>query len=144
MQKCSQKVQNQLQAFDFAALQVPSSPNWYLACPPGARHPHCRESSPVFQVDLPRLRSQFFEVVSAAPRTALIADAPSHNRYCFIQKSRLFKFVDEITVEFVELGPEKSSLYIFSRSRRGWWDLGVNRRRVRRWLRQLQARFQAS
>ena len=77
-----------------------------------------------------RLRSEFFEVVSAAPRAALIADAPALNRYRFIQKTRLFKFVDEITVEFVEIGPGS-----------GWWDLGVNGRRVRRWLRQLTRRL---
>lgn len=88
-----------------------------------------------------RLRSEFFEVVSAAPRAALIADAPALNRYRFIQKTRLFKFVDEITVEFVEIGPGRSSLWIYSRSRSGWWDLGVNGRRVRRWLRQLTRRL---
>lgn len=137
-------MQSSLDAFDFHKLEVPRSPNWYLACPPGAAHPHCREASPRYEVDLPRLRSQFFEVVSAAPRTALIADLPAGNRFRFIQKSRLFKFVDEITVEFVPLGEGASSLYIFSQSRRGWWDLGVNRRRIRRWLRRLSARVATS
>ena len=132
---------NDLQDFDFTNIKAPSSPNWYLMCPPGAKQPHCRGESPLYEVEVARLRSEFFEVVSAAPRAALIADAPALNRYRFIQKTRLFKFVDEITVEFVELGPQRSSIYIYSRSRSGWWDLGVNGRRVRRWLRQLTRRL---
>lgn len=129
-----------LQDFDFARLQRPQSPNWYLMCPRGTKCSHCRRETPIYEVDLARLRSEFFEVVSAAPRVALIADAPALNRYRFIQKSRLFKFIDEITVEFISLGPQRSSLCIYSRSRRGWWDLGVNGRRVKRWLKKLAQR----
>ena len=132
---------NELQQFDFQNLEVPDSPNWHLSCPPGAGPSGCRQETPVYNVDVARLRGEFFEVVSAAPRTALIADAPSMNRYRFIQKTRLFKFVDEITVEFLDLGNNRSTLYIFSRARKGWWDLGVNRRRVRRWLKRLGRRL---
>ncbi|HLW27153.1 MAG TPA: DUF1499 domain-containing protein [Kiloniellales bacterium] len=128
----------ELRTFDFASLEVPSSPNWHLACPPNSSQAHCRDIAPIFDVELSVLRAVFFEIVSAAPRAALIADAPDVNRYRFIQKSRVFKFVDEITVEFVELDTRRSSLHIFSRSRSGWWDLGVNRRRVRQWLKQVQ------
>lgn len=127
-----------LKAFDFKAFSPPGSPNWHLACPPGSELPACRSAAPTFNVPLARLRSAFFDVAAAKRRVALIADAGDERRYRFVQKTAVFKFVDEITVEFVELGPEASSLFILSRSRRGWWDLGVNRRRVRRWLKSLE------
>ena len=90
-----------------------------------------------------RLRAAFFEVASAERRVALIADEPAANRYRFIQKTAVLKFVDEITVEFVEAGEGASSLFLLSRSRAGWWDLGVNRRRIGRWLRALDRRLAA-
>lgn len=131
-----------LKDFDFATLSLPSSPNWYLLCPPGKSQARNSREGPVFDVPLARLRGQFFEIVSRTPRTALVADAPAQNRYRFIQKTRLFKFIDEITVEFVPIDPERSSLYIFSRARSGWWDFGVNRRRVRRWVKRLNRQLQ--
>jgi uncharacterized protein (DUF1499 family) len=43
-----------------------------------------------------------------------------------------------VQAEVVALGTERSGLVLDSRSRFGWWDLGVNRRRVTRWLDDLQ------
>jgi len=119
----------------------PDSPNWHLVCPPGAGLPACRGEAPVFPVPLAVLRAAFFEVASAEPRVALVADAPTENRYAFIQKTALLRFVDDITVEFVEAGEGASSLFLLSRSRVGRWDLGTNRRRVARWLDALTKRL---
>lgn len=119
----------------------PASPNWHFVCPPGEALPACRGTAPVFPVPLARLRAAFFEVASEEPRVALVADAPAENRYAFIQKTRLLKFVDEIDVAFVAVGEGGSSLFLLSRSRSGWWDLGVNRRRVARWLQALERKL---
>jgi uncharacterized protein (DUF1499 family) len=37
-------------------------------------------------------------------------------------------------VEFVPLGPDRSSLALYSRSRYGEYDFAKNRKRVERWL----------
>lgn len=121
----------------------PDTPNWHLVCPPGAKLAGCRGVAPVFAVPLPVLRAAFFEVAAAEPRVALVADAPAENRYAFIQKTALLRFVDDVTVEFVEAGEGGSSLFLLSRSRVGRWDLGTNRRRVARWLEALARRLQA-
>jgi len=105
--------------------------------------PACRGEAPVFPVPLAALRAAFFEVASAEPRVALVADAPADNRYAFTQKTALLRFVDDVTVEFVEAGEGASSLFLLSRSRVGRWDLGTNRRRVARWLESLARRLRA-
>ena len=48
------------------------------------------------------------------------------------------RFPDLVTVEFVALAPDRSSLALYSRARYGRSDFGVNRRRVLRWLSRLQ------
>ncbi|WP_366552541.1 DUF1499 domain-containing protein [Aquibaculum sediminis] len=133
-------MQRELKQFSFTDLTVPASPNWFLACPPQSGLAACKMEAPVYPMPMTELQARFFEVASAEARVALIADQSVHNRYRFTQKSRLFKFVDEITVEFVELTADTSSLYLLGRSRVGWWDMGVNARRVRRWLRKLGRR----
>ena len=45
---------------------------------------------------------------------------------------------DPVTVEFVALAPDRSSLALYSRARYGRSDFGVNRGRVLRWLSRLQ------
>src|SRR5690554_3581560 len=133
-------MQRDLKQFSFTDLTVPASPNWFLACPPQSGLAACKMQASIYPMATAELRARFFDVASSEARVALVADQSEHNRYRFIQKSRLFKFVDEITVEFVELTAETSSLYLLSRSRVGWWDMGVNARRVRRWLRKLGRR----
>ena len=55
-------------------------------------------------------------------------------RVAFCQRSLIFRFPDDIVAEIVELGDNKSTIAIYSASRCGYGDFGVNRRRMRRWL----------
>ena len=43
-------------------------------------------------------------------------------------------FVDTIVVAFVDLGEGGASFYLYSYSNFGYWDLGVNRKRAKRWI----------
>lgn len=43
--------------------------------------------------------------------------------------SRLFRFVDDVEFQLV---PEQKLMHVRSASRVGYWDLGVNRRRIKR------------
>jgi uncharacterized protein (DUF1499 family) len=43
-----------------------------------------------------------------------------------------------VTVEFIPLGPDQSSLAIYSRSRYGHYDFGHNRNRAETWLADLE------
>lgn len=43
--------------------------------------------------------------------------------------SRVFRFVDDVEFEIL---PEEGSIQVRSASRVGYWDFGVNRRRIER------------
>jgi uncharacterized protein (DUF1499 family) len=76
-------------------------------------------------------------VAMAEPRTERIAGAPSEAFMTYVQRSRLMGFPDAVSVR-VEPAEEGSRLTIWSRSRFGQSDLGVNRARVERWLEALR------
>jgi len=52
------------------------------------------------------------------------------------QKSRFFGFIDDLELK---LDPQSKTISIRSASRRGYYDLGVNRRRVENLRKQLKA-----
>jgi uncharacterized protein (DUF1499 family) len=121
-----------------AALRGPLAPNAFLACPVGYCAVAEAAPSPVFAVSADRLAEYWSEMIAGEPRLTQIAAEPEQRRSIWIQRSALFRFPDLITVEFVALAPDRSSLALYSRARYGRSDFGVNRARVLRWLARLQ------
>lgn len=117
-----------------AELRSPLPQPSFLACPPG----YCKAAeaiiSPVFALPYDRLQKFWTEVLGGEPRIVSASADPAMRRFVYIQHSPTFRFPDVITVEFVPLGPDRSSLAIYSRSRYGEHDLGKNRKRVEKWL----------
>ena len=72
------------------------------------------------------------------PRTTLIQAWPERRQAQWVERSALVNYPDIIAAELVPL-PEGAGLYLYSRSLFGWSDLGVNRRRVDRWLAAFEA-----
>ena len=94
--------------------------------------------SPIFAVSADRLAAYWAEMITAEPRLVQIAAEPEQRRSVWMQRSAVFRFPDLVTVEFVALTPDRSSLALYSRARYGRYDFGVNRGRVLRWLSRLQ------
>ena len=61
-----------------------------------------------------------------------------HRRTVYIQRSPIFGFPDIVTVKFVGLGPERSSVAVYSRSGYGGYDFAKTHKRIERWLFVLQ------
>ena len=117
-------------------LRHPIPGNAFLACPPG----YCAADaapSPVFGVPAERLVQLWRRVVATEPNTVIVADDPAEHRLVVIQHTPMLRFPDIVTAEFVALGPDRSSVAIYSRARYGRGDFGTNRKRVLAWLGQL-------
>jgi uncharacterized protein DUF1499 len=121
-----------------ANLRGPLPQNGFLACPPGYCAVEPGLTSPAFPVDAARLSALWREMLRSESQVVILSDEPRQRRYVLLQRSALFRFPDVITVEFVPLGPERSSVAIYSRARYGKLDFGVNRARVERWFTRLQ------
>ena len=121
-----------------ADLRGPLPQNGFLACPPAYCAVEPGMASSVFSIDAARLAEQWREMLESESRVLILSSQPQERRHVLIQRSALFGFPDVITVEFVPLGPDRSSLAIYSRARYGKLDFGVNRKRIERWLSRLQ------
>lgn len=123
-----------------ADLRGPLPQNGFLTCPSGYCAAEPGMTSPEFPADAARLVELWQELLRGESRVMVLSSDPAGRRFVLIQRSALFRFPDVITVEFVPLGSDRSSLAIYSRARYGKLDFGVNRKRVERWLGQLQQR----
>ena len=112
--------------------------NAFLACPAGYCGIAEAATSPVFAIDTDRLAEHWAHLIAREPRIAAVFAEPEGRRFVLVQHSAALGFPDVITVEFVALGADRSSLAIYSRARYGRYDFGVNRRRVVAWLDRLQ------
>ena len=124
---------------DFAALARPATPNTYLACPKGRCAAPADEESPVLPVPAARLLELLRATLPAEPQTRLVRDEPDLLRLVLVQRSRVFRFPDTVTVQVFPLPQGGSTLAMYSRSNYGRSDLGVNKARIRRWMRLIMA-----
>jgi hypothetical protein len=118
-------------------LRDPIPGNAFLACPPD----YCRATaapSPVFALPVERLSRLWDATIAEQPHLAIVADEPAEHRLVVIQHTLLLRFPDIVTVEFVALDADRSSIAIYSRARYGSGDFGTNRRRVLAWLGHLE------
>lgn len=124
---------------DFASLERPDSPNHWLIGPVdsgAARDPD--EPAPGFSVPAERLAAAWLDMVSEQPRVTVVARSGDQLQIEIEQRSRVFGFVDRISFRAVEVDNTTSTLMAYSRSELGYWDFGVNRRRLEDWLALLQ------
>ena len=123
---------------DFQTLKSPATRNHFLACPEG----YCAEgeadmTTPAYSFSTSRLQALSREAWSEEPRLELVASDtdPLTDRY--IQRSPVMRFPDTISVRFVALEGDRSSLAIYSRGQIGRYDFGANRDRVLHLISQL-------
>jgi uncharacterized protein (DUF1499 family) len=129
---------------DLATARPTGQPNCHLILPRGWGTGPAHRDSPIFPVEAPELARAVATCLARMPRTEIVARTPDGLQLEAIARSRLFRFVDDISARAVPQGAGRSTLALFSRSRVGYWDLGVNRKRATRLLTALEAELAAT
>jgi uncharacterized protein (DUF1499 family) len=119
---------------EFVTLVRPSTPNTYLVCPADLCAVPTDAESPTFQRPADQLYDLIRRTLSEQPRTTIAQDEPDRRRLVLVQRSLVFRFPDTITLQVFELPDGGSTLAIYSASKYGHSDLGVNKARVTKWL----------
>lgn len=126
-------------------LTRPSSPNSAFAAPEACSTvAEVDLKAPVFALPATELFGVALALWSVEPRVTCVYSDVDALRAAFIAKTAVFRFKDDIYVEFVPIGTDQSSVIMYSKSRVGYSDLGVNRKRVDQWLNVLRQHVENS
>lgn len=116
---------------DPVAAVLPPSPNAHRIGP--------ETPEAVFSLAPEQLAAIVSRTLAAEPRTRRLASSNDGLHTTWVQRSLLLGFPDYVSVRVVPRGEEGAALAIFSRSRYGYSDLGVNRARAEAWLSAIRA-----
>ena len=108
-------------------------PNDVLVAPAGGDL-----AAPVSKADPTALMQAFHAVATAAPRVSVVAGEPAEGFVTYVQRSKWIGWPDYVSVKAVPV-EGGATLAIWSRSRFGYSDMGVNRARIEDWLARLEA-----
>jgi uncharacterized protein (DUF1499 family) len=123
---------------NFQHITLPKTKNYYLVCPAKYCNVTPNELSPVYPVSAEDLYNTFNQIISHESRVNFIYTIPEQGQFQLEQKSLILGFPDDIGIQFIALSENTSTLAIYSKSRYGFYDFGVNKRRVTKWLEQLK------
>jgi uncharacterized protein (DUF1499 family) len=120
---------------DFDALVRTGAPHDALACPEAA----CGTAlidivTPLYPIAGSQLRRIVRTVASRQQGTQLVYSARWEEEDRYVVRSKLLRFPDTVNVRIYGAGDEGSMLALYSRSQIGYSDMGVNERRLRIWL----------
>jgi uncharacterized protein (DUF1499 family) len=125
---------------DFAALVPDTRPRRWLVLPEGFQAVAAPdEQSPVFEASPAETLDAVIAVAMAEPKVHLLGRKGL--QAALVQRTKVFGFADDVTVQAFPAGPGRSVLAVYSRARVGRYDFGVNRKRVRRWLQAARERL---
>ena len=117
---------------DPQAAKKPRKPNAFILRPDSEKHP-----SPEFAMTAGALAQAFDDLALSDAGVSRLAGTPEELWVTYIARSRVMGYPDYISVRFLELGQNRSTLAVYSRARFGYRDFGVNRSRVLGWIRRI-------
>ena len=127
---------------DFATLARRESPNDALACTPQFCAASADVAAPVFARPQAEVLRAVQQAVAVEPRVEQVAADAGSGTLRYVQRSRLMGFPDTINVKVMPTPDGGSAVMLYSRSKLGHSDMGVNRARLERWIRLIEAAVQ--
>ena len=130
------KVEHDVAVWHVDPLTVSQSvkPHSFRMAPPALTEEFVDMPSPVYTVNPTLMAKAFDDYVLSQTKTIRIAGSPEEGWMTYVRRSRSLNLPDYISVKFIDLNGGKSTIAIYSRSRFGYDDLGVNEKRVLAWV----------
>ena len=88
----------------------------------------------IFDMEPADLAAKFDQIALAQPKVSVLAGRAENGHVTYVQRTNLMAYPDYISVKITAENGGKSRLSIYSRSRFGRSDLGVNKARVKAWI----------
>lgn len=109
-------------------------PNSFRVAPPALTTELVNMPAPIYTANPTLMAKAFDDFVLRQSKTIRVAGSPEEGWMTYVQRSERLNFPDYISVKFIDLNGGKSTVTVYSRSRFGHSDMGVNEARVRAWL----------
>lgn len=127
---------------DFASLPLVPKPNQAIVAPSTLQikteKPVAEPiPSPVFAQTAVQVRDTLLKVATAEPRTEVLFTSEDGMKLTLLQQTALMRYPDFVSVQFLQRDDGYSEIALYSRSVYGYDDIGVNGKRVERWLARL-------
>ena len=119
---------------DFADVKRSATGNDALACPPGLCFAKVDVTTAPLAMSAAELAAKIKQLPTLEPRTVIVSENDAAFQYVLVQRSALLNFPDTINIAIQPLDASHAAIAIYSRSRYGKSDLGVNMKRLQRWL----------
>jgi len=110
------------------------SPNCYFLAPEGTEGKPLDAIAPIYGKGAFDMAKAFHEFALAQIDTEHVDGVPAGLNVTYVQRTKRLRFPDYISVKFIDLPDDRSTIAVFSRSRYGQGDLGVNEARVKDWI----------
>ena len=101
-------------------------------------HGRSRDDAWALAASPDRVAEALESVTAGAPRTTRLAGSAAEGWVTYVQRSRLMGYPDAISIRLTPVAGG-TRVSVFSRSRFGYGDAGVNAARVSRWMERLEA-----
>ena len=124
---------------DPLTVELPSSPNTYYVAPQSMVESQVALEAPVYTAPAAIMAKAFNDFVITQPNTILLAGSVDELWMTYVQRTPTLKMPDYITVKFIDLEDGKSTIALYSRSRFGYGDMGVNKARAELWLQSISS-----
>ena len=122
---------------DPSSARPSGKPNEHLVAPRGTTAAPTDSETRLYAESPRDLLARFDAIARTQPRTKLVAGDLDSLMITYVQRSRIVGFPDYLTVKAVA-AEGGAGLIVWSRSRYGRSDFGVNRARVEAWLAALE------
>ncbi len=124
---------------DPLVVATSETPNSFRMAPKGSTSERIDAIAPIYSEDPFVLAEAFDEFAMRQRATVRIAGLPPELMMTYVQRSERLKMPDYISVKILDMGDGTTSIAIYSRSRYGYADMGVNKARVERWIKALES-----
>ncbi len=117
----------------------PVSPNTYYVAPQSMVEATVDLEAPIYTAPAAVMARAFNDFVLTQPSTIFLAGSAEEGWMTYVQRTPTLRMPDYISVKFIDFEDGGSTLALYSRSRYGYGDMGVNKARVDLWLQSLSS-----
>jgi hypothetical protein len=119
---------------DPLTIERPASPNTYFVAPQAMVEDGVDLEAPIYGAPATIMAKAFDDYVLTQPNIIPLSQSVDGTWVTYVQRTPTLKMPDYISVRFIELEEGKSTIAIYSRSRYGYGDMGMNKARIDTWL----------